>query len=185
MSRSELKDHQIKLDDFLEKKLESIDLKEQLKVFIKIDEINKSAIKSLEDSKLDEANSKLKKINEILQNQIKNIEVIDRNDLSINIKGLIENITLSQERYASSFGKNQTIRSDSIKRKERIKNIDQELENWKDLKVNSEKMILELSKRVEKVELELDENQKILNKSQLIKDKIFKNLKILKNKIMI
>ena len=173
LSRSELKDHQIKLDDFLEKKLESIDLKEQLKVFIKIDEINKSVIKSLEDSKLDEVNSGLKKINEILQNQIKNIEVIDRNDLSINVKGLIENITLSQERYASSFGKNQTIRSDSIKRKERIKNIDQELENWKDLKVNSEKMILELSNRVKKVELELDENQKnpeqiAINKGQNI-----------------
>ena len=43
--------------------------------------------------------------------------------MSINVKGLIENITLSQERYASSFGKNQTIRSDSIKRKERIKTV--------------------------------------------------------------
>ncbi len=173
LSRSELKDHQIKLDDFLEKKLESIDLKEQLKVFIKIDEINKSVIRSLEDSRLDEANSGLKKINELIENQIKNIEVIDRNDLSINVKGLIENITLSQERYASSFGKNQTIRSDSIKRKERIKNIDQELENWKDLKVNSEKMKLELSSRVEKVELELEENQKnpeqiAINKGQNI-----------------
>ena len=173
LSRSELKDHQIKLDDFLEKKLESIDLKEQLKVFIKIDEINKSVIKSLEDSKLDEVNFGLKKINEILQKSDKNIEVIDRNDLSINVKGLIDNITLSQERYASSFGKNQTIRSDSIKRKERIKNIDQELENWKDLKVNSEKMILELSNRVKKVELELDENQKnpeqiAINKGQNI-----------------
>ena len=93
--------------------------------------------------------------------------------MSINVKGLIENITLSQERYASSFGKNQTIRSDSIKRKERIKNIDQELENWKDLKVNSEKMILELSNRIKKVELELDENQKnpeqiAINKGQNI-----------------
>ena len=45
MSRSELKDHQIKLDEFVEKKLETIDLKEQLKIFVKIGEINKSAIK--------------------------------------------------------------------------------------------------------------------------------------------
>ena len=173
LSKSMLKDHQIKLDQFLEKKLESIDLKEQLKVFVKIDEINKSVIKNLEDSKLDAANLGLKTINELLENHIKNIEVINRNDLSINIKGLIENITLSQERYASSFGKNQTIRSDSIKRKERIKNIDQELENWKDLKLNSEKMILELSKRVEQVEIELKENQKkpeqiAINKGQNI-----------------
>ena len=47
-----------------------------------------------------------------------------------------------------------------LSRKERIKNIDQELENWKDLKLNSEKMILELSERIKKVELELEENQK-------------------------
>ena len=67
---------------------------------------------------------------------------------------------MSQEKYATFYGKNQTIRSDSIKRKERIKNIDQELENWKDLKLNSEKMILELSERIKKVELELEENQK-------------------------
>ena len=173
ISKSELKDNQIKLDDFLEKKLESIDLKEQIIIFNKIDEINKSAMQDLDSLKLEEANSKLKKIGDLIENQIKNIEVINRNDLSINIKGLMENITLSQERYASSFGKNQTIRSDSIKRKERIKNIDQELENWKDLKVNSEKMILELTKRVEQVELELDENQKnpeqiAINKGQNI-----------------
>ena len=42
--KSELKDNQIKLDDFLEKKLESIDLKEQIIIFNKIDEINKSAM---------------------------------------------------------------------------------------------------------------------------------------------
>ena len=173
ISKSELKDHQIKLDDFLEKKLESVDIKEQLRILMQLDEINKYAIQNLERSRIEEVSLSLKKINVLLENQIKNIEVIDRNDLSINIKELIESITLSQERYASSFGKNQTIRSDSIKRKERIKNIDKELENWKDLKINSEKMILELSNRVEKVELELKENQKnpeqiAINKGQNI-----------------
>ena len=74
-------------------------------------------MQDLEDSKLDEVKIGLKKIGDLIENQIKNIEVINRNDLSINVKGLIENITLSQERYASSFGKNQTIRSDSIKEK--------------------------------------------------------------------
>ena len=56
-------------------------------------------------------------------------------------------ITSSQEKYATIYGKNQTIHENSIKRKERIKNIDQELENWKDLKLNSEKMISNLSQR--------------------------------------
>ena len=76
------------------------------------------------------------------------------------LKQLINKITSSQEEYAIYFGKNETIKSDSIKRKERISNIDQELENWKDLKLNSEKMILELNERRKKLSIELEENQK-------------------------
>ena len=61
------------------------------------------------------------------------LESAETNDLTINFKELVESITLSQEKYASNFGKNESIHENSIKRKERIKNIDQELENWKDL----------------------------------------------------
>merc|ERR1712147_385404 len=72
----------------------------------------------------------------------------------------VNQITSSQEQYATTYGKNETIKSDSIKRKERIKNIDIELENWKNLKNNSEKMLKELNDRKNKVKLELNENQK-------------------------
>ena len=160
VSKSDLKDQQIKLDSFLGKKLESIDLKGQIKMLKEFEEINNLAVKSLKESNISEANENLKKLNDLLKNQIRNIESFDRNDLTVDLKELITDITSSQEKYATSYGKNQTIRSDSIKRKERIKNIDQELENWKDLKLNSEKMILELSERIKKVELELEENQK-------------------------
>tara|TARA_B100000029_G_scaffold514196_1_gene616085 strand:- start:52 stop:2631 length:2580 start_codon:yes stop_codon:yes gene_type:complete len=160
VSKSELKDQQIKLDSFLGKKLDSIDLKGQLKILKEFEEINNSAIQNLRGSNTDEANKNLFKLNDLLKNQIQNIESIDRNDLTVDLQKLISDITLSQEKYATSYGKNQAIRSDSVKRKERIKNIDQELENWKDLKLNSEKMILELTKRVQKVELEIEENQK-------------------------
>ena len=160
ISKSELKDQQIKLDGFLQKKLDSIDLKGQLKILKEIEEIHSSIINNLKENNVQEVNNNLQKIKDLLKNQIQNIETLDRNDLSVNLKKLISDITSSQEKYASSFGKNQTIRSDSIKRKERIKNIDQELENWKDLKVNSEKMILNLSERIKKIETELEENQK-------------------------
>ena len=140
ISKSELKDQQIKLDGFLQKKLDSIDLKGQLKILKEIEEIHSSIINNLKENNVQEVNNNLQKIKDLLKNQIQNIETLDRNDLSVNLKKIISDITSSQEKYASSFGKNQTIRSDSIKRKERIKNIDQELENWKDLKVNSEKM---------------------------------------------
>ncbi len=76
------------------------------------------------------------------------------------LKQLVKKITLSQEEYADKYGKNKSIQSDSIKRKERIKNIDIELENWRNLKSNSEKMILELNERKDKIRTEQDENQK-------------------------
>ena len=76
------------------------------------------------------------------------------------LKELVKKITLSQEEYAEKYGKNKSIQSDSIKRKERIKNIDVELENWRSLKSNSEKMTAELNERKDKIQLELNENNK-------------------------
>ena len=76
------------------------------------------------------------------------------------LKQLVKKITSSQEEYAEIYGKDKSIQSDSIKRKERIKNIDIELENWGNLKSNSEKMKLELSDRKKKLFLELSDNQK-------------------------
>ena len=76
------------------------------------------------------------------------------------LRQLVKSITSSQEDYAEKFGKDKSIQSDSIKRKERIKNIDIELENWRSLKSNSEKMISELTDRKNKLLAEINENQK-------------------------
>ncbi|MDA7606670.1 AAA family ATPase [Pelagibacteraceae bacterium] len=76
------------------------------------------------------------------------------------LKKIVIQITSSQEQYAAIYGKNESIKSDSIKRRERIKNIDIELENWKSLKINSDKMINELNVRKNKVKIEINENQK-------------------------
>jgi chromosome segregation protein len=81
-------------------------------------------------------------------------------DIFKELKQIVKKITLSQEEYAEKYGKNKSIQSDSIKRKERIKNIDIELENWRNLKSNSEKMISELNERKNKLLIELNENQK-------------------------
>ena len=105
-----------------------------------------------------------------LQNQLNNIldqiekDIDDDKKLSKDsfkeLKELVKKITFSQEKYAENYGKNKSIESDSIKRKERIKNIDVELENWRNLKTNSEKMISELNDRKDKIKLEISENQK-------------------------
>ena len=56
-----------------------------------------------------------------------------------------------QDLYASSLSKNQSIKSDGIKRKERTINIDSEIDRWQNLNLNSEKMLNELSLRKEKI----------------------------------
>ena len=92
------------------------------------------------------------------------------------LKELVKKITLSQEEYAEKFGKNKSIQSDSIKRKERIKNIDIELENWRNLKSNSERMISELNGRKDKIKLELEENKKNPERIAISKGQNLQNL---------
>ena len=99
------------------------------------------------------------------------------------LKRLISQITSSQEKYALSLGKNESMKNDSIKRKERIKNIDLELENWKNLKTNSEKMTIELNERKNKIKLEVEENQKNPEKIATIKGQNIQNLENTKKTI--
>ena len=72
-----------------------------------------------------------------------------------------ENIKLLQENYADAYSKNQSIKNESIKRNERIKTIETEIESWKNLLTNSEKMVNELTQRKEKLSKQLSdlENQ--------------------------
>ena len=98
------------------------------------------------------------------------------------LKKLVKKITFSQEEYAEKYGKNKSIESDSIKRKERIKNIDVELENWRNLKINSEKMISELNDRKNKIKLELNENQKNPEKIATSKGQNLQNLENIKKR---
>jgi chromosome segregation protein len=124
----------------------------------------------------------LKKLQDKLEEIIRKIEnIIDADkkltkDIFYELKDLVNKITLSQEEYASLYGKNETIKSDSIKRKERIKNIDVELENWKNLKRNSEKMLLELTDRKSKISIEINENEKNPEKIATNKGQNIQNL---------
>ena len=92
------------------------------------------------------------------------------------LKKIVNQITSSQERYASTYGKNESIKSDSIKRRERIKNIDIELENWKNLKSNSDKMIKELNERKNRIKSEINENQKNPEKIATTKGQNIQNI---------
>ncbi len=176
VAKQELKDRQIKFDNFFEKKLSSFDFKGQQKILEDLSEINELVTKLLDENRIEEAKKNNTKLSNLLRNQINNIQNVEVNDLTLNFRELIEGITTSQEKYASIFGKNESIHENSIKRKERIKNIDQELENWKDLKLNSEKMLLKLNERKKDIELELEENQKNPEKIAISKGQNLQNL---------
>ena len=55
----------------------------------------------------------------------------------------LDNCKIIIEEYADSFSKNQNIKKESIKRNERIKAIETEVESWKNLFLNSQKMVRE------------------------------------------
>ena len=127
-------------------------------------ELSKTEVKS--QSELNQSKTTLKQLQLQLDEIINEIEsYIDSEkkltkDLFEKLKKIVNQITSSQEQYATTYGKNESIKSDSIKRRERIKNIDVEVENWKNLKTNSDKMVKELNERKNKIKLEINENQK-------------------------
>jgi|TARA_B100001093_G_scaffold415877_1_gene406391 chromosome segregation protein len=127
-------------------------------------ELSQTEVKS--QSELSQSKTNLQQLQSQLDGVINEIEGYIESDKKLSrvlfekLKKIVNQITSSQELYASSYGKNESIKSDSIKRRERIRNIDVELENWKNLKINSDKMIKELNERKNKIKLEISENQK-------------------------
>ncbi len=151
----------ISLDAELNEKRISKEKEELLKTENKLLEVETTSEKELDTSKLNLNNLK-NQLDAILNRIEKYIDEKKQlsKDIFQELKSLVQKITLSQEEYAEKYGKNKSIQSDSIKRKERIKNIDVELENWRNLKTNSEKMIFELNERKQKIKIEHDENKK-------------------------
>jgi len=86
-----------------------------------------------------------------LDNFIKGIENAESKNKLLKINEKNENIKILQEKYADSFSKNQSIKKESIKRNERIKTVETEIESWINLLSNSEKMVRELTDRKSKL----------------------------------
>ena len=151
----------ISLDAEFNEKRVSKEKDELLKTENELVQVETSSSKELKDSKskLEGLQADLNNLLDKIEKDIDNNKKLTKKDFN-ELRILVKKITSSQEEYAEKFGKDKSIQSDSIKRKERIKNIDVELENWRSLKSNSQKMISELSNRKEKIKQELVENQK-------------------------
>ncbi|WP_415299732.1 chromosome segregation SMC family protein [Candidatus Pelagibacter sp. Uisw_134_02] len=92
-----------------------------------------------------------------IDNFLENLEDEDSKKKLSNITQKNKNIKLLQEKYANSFSKNQSIKRESVKRNERIKAIETEVESWKNLLSNSQKMVTELTERKNKLLSQLNE----------------------------
>ena len=149
----------------------------------KLLEVENKSSKELQISKseLDNLQNQLNNILDQIERDIDNNKKLSKESFR-ELKELVKKITSSQEKYAEKYGKNKSIESDSIKRKERIKNIDVELENWRNLKTNSEKMISELNDRKNKIKFEISENQKNPERIATSKGQNLQNLENIKRR---
>ena len=127
-------------------------LKEERNELIEIDskyyETEKQSNEDLDSSK-NRLGSEINKIKELINAQ--------KNDEAISV---LDQCKIIIEKYAESYSKNQNIKKESVKRNERIKIIEKEIESWKNLLINSEKMINELNERKQKLITKLEKLEK-------------------------
>ena len=148
-------------------------LKEEKKELIEVDskyyDTEKQSNLDLESSnkKLDDEIFKVKQ----LINENKNNEAILA----------LEDFKNTINFYAESYSKNQNIKKESIKRKERINIIEKEVESWKNLLNNSEKMVSELNDRKQKLTDKLIEFEKQPQSQAEKKGQISESLRLAEN----
>ena len=145
-------------------------LKEEKNELIEID----SKYYQTEKQSKDDLENAKNRLNSEIDN-IKKLITSKKNEEAIS---MLNNCTVLIEEYADSYSKNQNIKKESVKRSERISVIDKEIESWKNLLSNSEKMLIELNERKSKLNLQLDklDNQPKIQAEK--KGQISENLRI-------
>ncbi len=145
-------------------------LKEEKNELIEIDSKYYESEK-LSDNDLNSTKEKLK----IEIEKIKELIVLQKNQEAVSA---LDNCKILIEEYAGSYSKNENIKKESVKRSERIKSIDKEIESWKNLFVNSEKMIKELTERKNKLNQQLEQLENQPRTQAEKKGQISENLRI-------
>ena len=149
IAKAKLKNEQEKVDIILEA-FNSENLKKNINVINKIKNNIIKAKNFIDEQKINDAQSLLDECQISLSFLIQNI-IGDEDDNKISkINSKNENIKELQKTYAGSYSKNQSIKQESLKRNERIKTIEIEIESWKNLLSNSEKMVNQLNERKNK-----------------------------------
>ena len=151
--------------DRLEKITKNLSLNSQDKKFINyLNDINQNLEKAKVQLESNENNKSLDTINStvlLIKDKTKKLESNITENTEDEVKNLTDKMKIVQEKYASALSKHESIKTETIKRQERIKNIDIEIQNWKKLKFNSEKMSKELQGRINKIKTDLENIAKL------------------------
>ena len=105
---------------------------------------------------------------EKLQIEIDKVKELINSQKNQEALSALDNCKILIEAYAGSYSKNENIKKESVKRNERIKIIDTEIESWKNLLLNSEKMVTQLTERRSKLN---DQLNKLDNQPKLQAEK--------------
>ena len=158
-AKNKLQNEQTKVEEMLES-FSSINLKNNLTSLNEIkNNINK--VKDLiKTEQYQKASQILDECNINISVVIQNINENEDTEKILKISSKNKIIKEYQEDYANFYSKNENIKNESLKRSERIKTIDTEIQSWKNLLINSEKMIVQLNNRKNNVGQKLDELEK-------------------------
>ena len=153
----------------------------QMEKYIEFLNSIKEKIKILENDVKNNNFDSVQKLAEETINLIQNkIEFFNsenqKEEVSKKMNVATEDLKKFQETYAKKFSKNESIKEGSIKRNERIKNIENEVENWRKLRANSENMTINLEDRYKKAEEELAEIENLPSKLSVEKGKAMQNI---------
>ena len=181
IATEELKKEQDKLEIISK----NLSLNSQSKEFINyLNNINQN----LENAKIYLENNENKKALDAIDNIILSVKdetkkfktATEKNSIN-EITELTNKIKLSQEKYASALSKHHSIQTETVRRQARIKNIDIEIQNWKNLKFNSEKMAKELLSRVDKIKVEIEIIAKLPETIAIKKGQLMENTSTTEN----
>ena len=161
LATEQLKDKQNKL----EKITKNLSIRNQNENFINyLNDINKNLANMKKYFENNENNKVIDTINNtviLINDKIKHLQFKSDENSKDEIIELSDKMKFSQEKYAYALSKHESIKTETIKRQERIKNIDVEIQNWKNLKFNSEKMSTELHRRMDKIKIDLENVSKL------------------------
>ena len=110
-----------------------------------------------------------------IKSEVKRLESTTSESSTEEINELTKKIKLAQKNYAYSLSKYESIKTETIKRQERIKNIETEIQNWKNLSFNSEKMSKELHERMGRIKTDLKNIETLPEEIAIQKGQLMQN----------